>query len=125
DDATSCCVDQIAGWLHPPQSSRVEHPDRFRRLRTVKADNIGPRQRRIEIAYGLATRSFDLLGRLVGIVDEDIHLHCETAPGGSGAETSKADNEERLAEQIVGQLAKTRSPFALPDQRVHLIGALG
>src|SRR4029077_5040449 len=26
--------DQIAGWLHPPQSSRVEHPDRFRRLRT-------------------------------------------------------------------------------------------
>ena len=125
DDPAARGIDQIGGRLDPLQARCVEHPDRFRRLRAMNADEIGARQRCIEIGNRFAARRLDLGGRLVGIIDQNIHFHGKTALGGAGADAAETDDQHRLAEEIVGQHAQTVRPFAVLDDGMHFHGALG
>ena len=85
----------------------------------------GARQRGVEIADRLAARRLDLGSRLVGIVNQNVHFHGQAALGGAGADAAESDNEQRLAEEIVGQFAEAVAPIAVFDDGMHFRSALG
>ena len=91
----------------------------------MDADEVGARQRRVEIGNRLAAGGLDVGGGLVGIEDQDVHFHRQAALGGARADAAEAYDQHRLAEEVVGQHAEPVSPFVVPDQRMHFGRALG
>ena len=91
----------------------------------MDADEVGARQRGVEIGDRLAAGGLDVGGGLVGIENQDVHFHRQAALGGAGADAAKADDQHRLAEEIVGQHAEPVRPFVVPDERMHFRRALG
>ena len=91
----------------------------------MDADEVGARQRRVEVGDRLATSGLDVGGRLVGIVDQDVHFHRQAALGGAGADAAEAYDQHGLAEEIVGQHAEAARPFVVADDRMHFHRALG
>ncbi len=83
-------------------------------LRAVDADEIGARQRRVEVGDRFAAGGLDFGGGLVGIVDQDVHFHREAALGGAGADAAEADDQDGLAEEVVGQHAEPGWPICRP-----------
>ncbi|OIQ64135.1 hypothetical protein GALL_543180 [mine drainage metagenome] len=86
---------------------------------------IGPRQGGIQIGDGLAAGGGDLGGIDVGVEDQHVHVEPDAAFGRTGADAAEADDQNRLAEQIVGQFAEPGTPLAFLYQRVHFNGAFG
>ena len=80
----------------------------------MDADEVGARQRRVEIGDRLAAGGLDLGGRLVGIEDQNVHFHGQAALGGAGADAAEADDQNGLAEEIVGQHAEPARPICRP-----------
>ncbi len=125
DNPAACGVDQISRRLHALQPRRIEHSDRLGCLRAMNADKIGARQGCIEIADLLAACRLDLGGRLVGIIDQHGHFHGKAAFGSPRANAAKADDQDRLAVQIVGQFTQPVAPIAVLDDGMHFDRALG
>src|SRR4051812_46388875 len=67
DDPAARGVDQVGRGFHVLQPRRIEQANRLRGLRAMNTDEIGPRQRCIEVDDRGATRRLDISGRLVGI----------------------------------------------------------
>ena len=100
DNAAARGVDEIGRRLHPAQPGGVEHADRLRRFRAVDADEIGARQRGIEIADRLGACGGNLRGRLERVVDQNVHLHRQAPLHGARADAAEADDDHGLAEQV-------------------------
>ena len=116
DNSAARRVDQVGGRLHPLQPVSIEHADRLRILRAMDADEVGARQRGVEVGNRFAARGLDVGGGLVGVENQDVHFHREAALGGAGADAPKADDQHRLAEEVVGQHAEPDPPICCPGR---------
>ena len=125
DDAAARRVDQERLRLHALQPVGIEHADRLRRLRAMDADEVGARQRGVEIGDRLAAGGLDVGGGLVGIEHQHVHFHRQAALGGAAADAAEADDQDRLAVEIERQHAEPLRPSVVPDQRMHFGRALG
>ena len=72
DDPAARRVDEVSCGFHLLQTRSVEHADRFRRLRTMDAYEIGAWEGRIQVRHRLAAGGLDLAGGLVGFVHETL-----------------------------------------------------
>ena len=91
----------------------------------MDADEVGTRQRGVEVGNRFAAGGLDVGGGLVGVENQDVHFHREAALGGARADAAKTDDQNRLAEEVVGQHPQSISPFVVPDERMHFRRALG
>src|SRR5579872_6984569 len=73
-------------------------------------DKIGARQRRVEITDRLTTDSSNFISRFIGVIHLHIHFHGEAPLGGARSDAAEADDQHRLAEEVVGQFAKPLFP---------------
>ena len=80
----------------------------------MDADEVGARQRGVEVGNRLAAGRLDVGGGLVGIENQDIHFHRQAALGGARADAAEAYDQDRLAEEIIGQHAEPWQPICRP-----------
>ena len=80
----------------------------------MDADEVGTRQRGVEVGDRFAPGGLDVGGGLVGVENQDVHFHREAALGGAGADAAKADDQNRLAEEVEGQHPESAPPICHP-----------
>ena len=77
-------------------------------------------QRIIEIGDGCTSCRANGLGRHIRIVDLDVHFHGQAALRNARANAPKANDEQRLVQELGGKQAIALGPTALPRNSVQV-----